>query len=196
MRWKRRGADPGAPGRDCRRGGVFPSPGLAELLEAVARLSPSRFLDLGPAQESTIELLTHRHIEVQVAALEPDALGRGPLPEFEEASFTGILCWDYLVRLPPTARPRLAAAVSRWLAPGGGALLVLPIPARSGLQTFRFRARSERELEYIPQGPLDPGLVPTTRRILEMFEDLDCTGARILRHGAQEFVLRKTRVPV
>ena len=194
MLWKQRHLEPRLAGRSAGRGGVWPSPGLSELLESAGRLAPARVLDLGPAQETTIQLLTERRLEIQIAALEPDAVGKAPLPTYEPGSFAGIFGWDYLVRTPPSSRERFAQALIRWLAPGGVVLLILPLLSRDGVFSHRFRVHGASQLEYVPQGALDPDGIPSTRNVLVMFEGLECTGARILRHGAREFVLKKPRL--
>ena len=193
MLWKALDPRPFPAGGPGDRGGARPSPGLSELLAAVGRMAPARVLDLGPAQESTVRLLAERRLEVHVAALEPDSRGRIALPEYEDGAFAGILAWDYLVRMRSAARLRLATALSRWLRPGGGVLLILPISSYRGTLAYRFRTHGPSQVEYIPQAPLDPTTIPSTRKVLEMFADLECSGARILRHGAREFVLRKPR---
>ncbi len=71
--WKGRGEGPSDGGE---KGGVRPSPALAELFAGVDRSPGSgRVLDLGPAEEATLKFLGDQALEVHVAALEPDPNG-------------------------------------------------------------------------------------------------------------------------
>ena len=173
-------------------GGVRPSPGLAQLLASLERLRrPASILDLGPAEESTLKFLGDRGMEVQVAALAPDANGRVKLPKYDSAAFRAILAWDYLVRVEPGSRVALAQSLSSWLAPGGDLFLVLPISAVRPCFAYRFRIHGQSELDYRPVGrPLGNAFL-STREVLSLFPALQGSGARILRHGAREFLLRR-----
>jgi hypothetical protein len=193
MLWKAPWRSRVVPAAVADRGGCRDSPGLRELLEGARRLAPARALDLGPADQSTLRVLGDLRLEVNVAALDPEGSQASSLPDYEDGAFAAILAWDYLVRLRAARRERLASCLVRWLAPGGGMLVILPIPSRRGARAHRFRLRSAFQIESLPLGPVEPAAVPTTREVLAMFSGLECSGARILRHGSREFFLRRPR---
>ena len=188
--WKGRGEGPSDGGE---KGGVRPSPALAELFAGVDRSPGSgRVLDLGPAEEATLKFLGDQALEVHVAALEPDPNGGIQLPQYDPATFRAILAWDYLARVDDSARSELAAALARWLAPGGDLFLILPISVSRSPVAYRFRVAGRSELDYRPLGRLPAGISAlSTRDVLSLFSSLECTGARILRHGVREFLLRR-----
>ena len=171
---------------------MHPSPCLEQMLGSLERCrGPARVLDLGPAEEATLSFLGDRHLEMHVASLDPDPAGRVKLPEYDAGAFRAILGWDFLLRVEAGARPKLAQALSRWLAPAGDLLLVLPISTVRRPMAFRFRVQGPSALEYRPVGPLVGGSILTTREVLSLFPDLEGNGARILRHGAREFLLHR-----
>ena len=171
---------------------MHPSPGLAQLLGSLSGgPRPARVLDLGRADEATLNFLGGRGLEVQVAALEPPSGANALLPEFEAAAFRAILGWDVPMRLAKGPRDTLARSLSTWLAPAGLLHLVLPLREGPPHWTYRFRVLGESRLEYFPQQPLPAASIPSTRDVLDWFPDLDCSGALILRHGAREFLFRR-----
>lgn len=153
---------------------------------------PVRVLDLAPVDEKNLLFLAERGFEVQVAALAPDPSGRVELPAYESGTFHGILAWDYPIRLDGSHRVRLAAALQRWLAPGGELLLILPIASHGPGRVHRFRIRGPGRIEYSPLGPAvgDSGL--PTRMVLSLFAELQGSGARVVRQGSREFILRRS----
>jgi hypothetical protein len=191
MLWREPRTAPPSPAAP-ERGGVFPSPSLAELCECLDRVGrPARVLDLGPVQDATLNFFGRRGLEVRVAALEADPRGGLELPRLPDRSIHGILAWDFLVRVPLERRPALARTLAGWLAPGGGLLLVLPQRGGKPPWGYRFRVRDSGRLEYIAHPPLRNPAPPTARDVLAWFPDLEGAGARILRHGACEFLLRR-----
>ena len=190
MFWKdrpRRPVEPGASGF----AGTYSSQGLAKALDMADRCAAGAALDLGPVHDCTLEQLSALDLQVNVAALEPDADGKLSMPSFDDGAFALILGWDYPARVAPERRAELAAELVRWLAPAGVILLILPTPSRGLARAHQFRVHSASEIESTAAGPIAAGWVPTTREVLVLFSELECNGARILRRGGREFVLRK-----
>lgn len=174
------------------RRGVHPSPGLKETLEHLGG-GGGPVLDLGPADDGTLSFLGELHYEVQVADLDAVALARGDALPYEREAYRAVLGWDILFRMPREQRSSLAATFSGWLQPGGVLLLLLPLDGRGVGWSYRFRILGPSTLEYRPGRALLAHPVPSNRDVLSLFPDLQCNGARILRHGAREFVLRRPR---
>jgi hypothetical protein len=146
-------------------------------------------LDLGPADEGTLSFLGGLGYEVQVAGIS----GAVRLEDlrFQEEGYRAVLAWDLLFRAPCEQRPALADTLTRYVRPGGVLFLVLPPDGRAAGWSYRFRILGPSRLEYRPGRSLLAGPVPTNREVLALFSCMQCNGARLLRHGAREFLLRR-----
>ena len=165
-----------------------PSPGLKAVLEQLGG-SGGQVLDLGPADEGTLSFLGGLGYEVQVADLR--GAGACDFSTFQEEGYQAVLAWDLLARMPQEERPRLASRLSSLLRPGGVLFQVLPADGPTAGWHYRFRILATGRVEYRPGGGVLTGPVPTNREVLRLFSSLQCSGARILRHGAREFILRR-----
>ena len=172
------------------RRGVYPSPGLKETLEHLRR-GGGPVLDLGPADDGTLSFLGELHYEVQVADLDTVSLTQGGSLPYGQEAYRAVLGWDILFRVQPEKRSGLADAFSSWLQPGGVLFLLLPLDTRGLGWSYRFGILGPGTLEYRPGRALLADPVPSNREVLSLFPGLECNGARILRHGAREFVLRR-----
>ncbi len=152
-------------------------------------------LDLGPADEGTLSFLGGRGFEVQVLDLEPETAGAPESLGIEKGSFDAVLGWDLVFRVDLELRAKFSQAMADWLAPGGALLLILPLEPEGASWSYRFRIAGLSELGYRPGRGRLVGPAPSNREVLRTFPDLLCTGARILRHGAREFVLRRPTRP-
>ncbi len=171
------------------RRGVYPSPGLKETLEHLGGGGP--VLDLGPADDGTLSFLGELHHEVQVADLDAAALALGDALPYEREAYRAVLGWDILFRVQREQRSALADTFAGWLQPGGVLFLLLPLDSRGLGWSYRFRILGPSRLEYRPGRALLADPVPSNREVLLLFPGLECYGARSLRHGAREFVLRR-----
>ena len=172
------------------RRGVYPSPGLKETLEHLGG-GGGPVLDLGPADDGTLSFLGELHYEVQVADLDAAALARGDALPYEREAYRAVLGWDILFRVQREQQSTLADTFAGWLQPGGVLFLLLPLDSRGLGWSYRFRILGPSRLEYRPGRALLADPVPSNREVLSLFPGLACNGARILRHGAREFVLRR-----
>jgi len=148
-------------------------------------------LDLGPADDGTLSFLGELHYEVQVADLDTVSLTRGDALPYQQEGYRAVLGWDILFRVQRQQRSALAGTFAGWLQPGGVLFLLLPLDSRGLGWSYRFRILGPSRLEYRPGRALLADPVPSNREVLSLFPGLQCNGARILRHGAREFVLRR-----
>lgn len=148
-------------------------------------------MDLGPADEGTLSFLGELHYKVHVADLNTVSLTRGDTLPYPQEGYRAVLGWDLLFRVQQEQRLALAQTFCDWLQPGGVLFLLLPLDSRGLGWSYRFRILGPSTLEYRPGKSMLADPVPSNREILALFPGLECNGARILRHGAREFVLRR-----
>lgn len=211
MSWfsrKRPRPDPGAAGGGVRAAGEaepevvrLRSLALENLLDDLVPGGSYRFLDLGPAVGSNIELLSRFALSVQVADLaaaitspEPRAWEKALEaldPGSEHPGYHAVLAWDLLNYLPLDRVKELGARMAGAVREGGRLFSLLYYSKEMPAEPLRFRIEDRRTLVY--ERP--PGNRPAPRYpqgvIRAAFPDFRVDRGYLLKTGLQELLLQR-----
>ena len=193
----------------------FASQCLGEFLSRVQRVDPHpAVLDLGVLCGANIAFLGAKGCRVSVESLPaalPETAARPQIPGKESAipisplgyppeSFSGVLAWDAISRMPVADAGHFVATLWRLLMDGGVVLAFFPGgPGHPGGSAGRYRILAEDRLIVEP-APKHTLSVPTAsfqnRDIYTLFSRFDVVRLSQLKSGTREVLVAKTRRPV
>jgi len=200
----------------------FPSQCLAEFLRRVQRVDPHpAVLDLGILCGGNIAFLGARGCRVSVeslpipgkaATVETSAAGpRGPrkvgesehpaprVPlsplNYPPGSFSGVLAWDAIARMPYEEAIGFAETLRKLLLDGGVVLAYFPGPTVSSPSiSGRYRIIDEESLMLEPAAARSlPGSHFQNREIYSLFSRFSVVRLAQLKTGTREVLVAKTR---
>ncbi len=176
---------------------------LSDFVTEVGTHKAPVVIDLGPAIGASVAFLGQEFacklfIEDLLAKRANGSNGGGsgqPLRlEQPDASVDGILCWDVLDHLPPSARLALADELSRVLRPAGVMLLYHSLEVAPHPDRVVYEIVNPRRLCLHHNG--DPSVRverPLQRRELQlMFGELTATRTVLLKNRVREVLFRKS----
>lgn len=185
---------------------VFPSRALRTFLGAVRARPAPVLLDLGPVIGSNITFLgeavsckihvedvfadVDRHTRQDVLDALPAFLGtRFRLPD---ATIDGVLCWDLVDYLEPTAAVALARQLTRLLRPGGVLLGLFAAAPSAERRYTKYVIVDDEHLRYRAYGPArGRHRVLEHRDIIKLFDPLRVSDSFLLQSARREILFRK-----
>ena len=180
---------------------------LENLLDDLVPGGSYRFLDLGPAIGSNIELLSRFALSVQVADLAATLTSAEPRawekalealdPGEEHPGYHAVLAWDLLNYLPLDRVKQLGARMAGAVREGGRLFSLVYYSKEMPAEPLRFRIEPDRRT-LVYERP--PGNRPAPRYpqgvIRSAFPDFRVDRGYLLKTGLQELLLqRETPAP-
>jgi len=190
----------------------FQSQCLGEFLSRVQRVDPHpAVLDLGVLCGANIAFLGEKGCRVSVESLPsalPEPAASGPAAEtasplsplgYPSESFSGVLAWDAISRMPVADAGQFVATLWRLLMDSGVVLAYFPGPqAMQGVSAGRYRILAEDRLivEATPNRSVPVKTAFQNRDIYTLFTRFDVIRLSQLKSGTREVLVAKSRRPV
>jgi len=212
------------PGQRAHRASTvdFPSQCLAEFLRRVHRVDPHpAVLDLGILCGGNIAFLGARGCRVSVESLPVPGKAAAPAPpvgpqrgphrieegahpaprvplsplNYPPGSFSGVLAWDSIARLPYEEAIGFAETLRKLLLDGGAVLAYFPGPTVSSASiSGRYRIVDEEKLTLeLSAGRSLPGSQYQNREIYALFSRFSVVRLAQLKTGTREVLVVKNR---
>ena len=177
---------------------------LANFVDALRKRPEPIVVELGPATEGNVAFLGE-HVACRIFVEDLlEKLPRGdadddvvlPPLEYANESVAGILCWDILDYLSPSAGQDLADDLARILRPGGALLLYHRTESLVDPRRVKYEIVDEESLRWricndtVPR----PSRVLQSREVAKLFRSLNIAGAIRLKSQMREVMFRKSSV--